>query len=229
MRTLTDLGFDPDKVPEKYRTGFSRVVGASRTWRSKFYDLPEEEQRRIFNNDLLFSLWKREKLSLGSLVHQRNGMFVPKSYRQVFEELPKLGGLSSPNAEVAGLDVQVTTKQKTLFLAIVDPVDRADAGLILIPSDTVKDRDLGLRGKYGGDAMGDGQDIIEKRGQFDSLVSQVLELMAGANLRKGGPLWLDQNEALRMLGVYRRIATDGSVYYAIPKRVFERIKMGPSK
>lgn len=226
-RSATELGFDTSKLPAKYQGVLDQRIGRPlRPLRSKFYDMPEEEQRRIFANDSLFRLWKEEKLPLGSIIKYRGeqGWFVPKTFAQVQAELPKLGGISYPRAEIRKFTGKFTGKELQSFLATVDPADRANKTLALLPNTTNrKNLEAANIKRDGLNPFSNGSAFLASAPVDDIRPGQYNEIVSAAQTRKGGMHWLEFNEAARVLKLYERRGTDGSLYWAIPKRQLESI------
>ncbi|MHA1860165.1 MAG: hypothetical protein ACTSVF_03585 [Candidatus Asgardarchaeia archaeon] len=103
LKSLEELGLDYDKLPPEAKKVW-KGVGAPRPLSSKFYELPEVEQRRIFANDKLYNLWLKEKFPIEKLAVYKDGSWVTMSYKDAIKKLPDLGGISYPKVRFVRLE-----------------------------------------------------------------------------------------------------------------------------
>jgi len=103
VKTLEELGFDKEKVSPKLRAGFSRQQRGYVLWKDKFLSMSEAEQRKVFANNALYDLWKRERFPLEKLVVKRQGMTVPITYKEAVSKVANWPTVSNPSAQVVNL------------------------------------------------------------------------------------------------------------------------------
>lgn len=230
LRTPEELGFDTSKIPARHREALKERVGRpTRPFRSRFYDMTEKEQRHVFSNDALYNLWKEERLPLGALVQSKNGFFVPKTFKQVQDEVDrkKIGGISHPKATFANFVDSISSADKTNLIMLADPVDRSDKLLVILPDSVEREDLIALnlrRDKL--NPFSDGSEFLKNPpAGYDTRVQQYLEIIEAAKTRKAGISWIEFNEAARTLKLYQRMNTQGKMYWAVPKRTFEKLKL----
>ena len=102
MKSMEEMGFmlPPDASDDMVKA-FHRVERPYPTMKSRFYQMSERDQRKVFGNDLLYNLWRQEKFPLEALVVEKDGMFLPMSFRQAAAKIEELGGVSYPKPILA--------------------------------------------------------------------------------------------------------------------------------
>lgn len=226
VKSLEEMGFSYSDLPPAARRRWTGIQVPYRNMRSRFYALPEAEQRKVFGNDKLFNFWKKEKFPLEQLAVNRGGMFVPATYKQIVAKLETLGGVSSPNVGIAyktGLkapDAALTPKDKQ-FMNLIDPKDRANSRSVVI-RDIDADQLGDLKTANGQNLMGFGDDAVS--GVPPQLLGDAI-----AKLNGKAPMdadWYDFNEYARKLGLATRKASDGSTYWIVGKGKVDDVVKG---
>ncbi|RJR27666.1 hypothetical protein C4561_01815 [candidate division WWE3 bacterium] len=203
-KTLEDLGFDTSKLPTKLSESWSNYSQDVPLMQSRFWQLPESEQRKIFGNQALFDLWKKEQFPIDRLARiSKEGWSIPISYKDALAKLPELGGISNPLCKFIGTTSIETIKDLN---KVIDPLDRATKGLSI----TSKGK-KGLINQYGIDPYGWGKDLSKVP---DSVLADVRRFSTLVRDPETMP-WYDFNQRARILGLYTRKAVDGRMYYAV--------------
>lgn len=223
-KTLAELGFDIEKVPENMRQAFEVQSRAFPTMYSRFFGLSEKDQRLVFGNNKLYDFWKAEKFPLQELVVKKNGMFFPTSFSEISARVEQLGGVSFPKAEIGFDFTRIKSKPDAIknFMVNADPVDRAKEGWVMVSADDVPSELQFIDSEFvkGGNGFGNGS---AERALLDP------DVVARAdNFIKFHPdgsviPWWDINEHYRALGVYRRVGIDGKDYFAMPKSKYNEL------
>ncbi len=184
--------------------------------KSKFLRMSEADQRKIFGNNKLYDFWKREKFPLEKLVINKNGMFVPTSFKEVSGRIESLGGISFPKA-TAGF--QNNRRAINNFFNVVDPIDRATSMVLVRVQDLPTN--LFTQSKFG---VGF-ENILKAEANTLSKANEFIRF----NARGSKVQWNDINEYYRVLGIHRRIDINGKTYFAISRGEFnslmERLKV----
>jgi hypothetical protein len=228
VKTLTEMGFDPSKVPPKLRAGFDHQQRGYPLWKEKFYGMPEADQRAIFGNNKLFNLWKSENFPIENLVVQKNGFYVPMSYKEAILKVDKWSTASNPGSKVVNLKDGKTlgkVQSKDTMLRI-DPYDNSKGNFIVRADDFPEGMDpnggLFVKSSNNGNGFGIGsmeRFAIEKSNP--RLFSEILDMEARY---KGAFPRFVQNEMNRKLGLFRRVADDDSIYYVLNRSQMDDLK-----
>lgn len=102
LKNLEELGLEFETLPDPAKKIW-KGIKPPRPLASKFYELPESQQRAIFSNNRLFELWKKEKFPLERLAVNKKGMWTPITYKEALKRLPELGGVSFPRVSFVEL------------------------------------------------------------------------------------------------------------------------------
>ena len=180
--------------------------------KSKFLRMSEADQRKIFGNNKLYDFWKKEKFPLEKLVINKNGMFVPTSFKEVFRRRESLGGISFPKA-TAGF--QNNRRAINNFFNVVDPIDRATSMVLVRVQDLPTN--LFAQSKFGIGL----ESILKAEANILSKANEFIRFYArGAKVQ-----WNDINEYYRVLGIHRRVDINGKTYFAISRKEFDALKL----
>ena len=206
--TYNDLGINKDDVSIDTQTKFKISARSMPNMKSKFLRLSEAEQRKVFGNNLLFDFWKREKFPLEKLVINRNGTFVPTSFKEVSKRIESLGGVSFPKATVG---FQSNARTVRSFMHVVDPLDRVRSQILIrikdLPSTLFKESKFGIGF----------ENILRAEANTLSKANEFIRFHA----RGRKVHWNDINEYYRTLGLHRRIDINGRTYFSISKFDFK--------
>lgn len=220
LKTLGEMGL-PYK-PE-YEAAWRRELPPTPSAASQFYSWDEKAQRSLFNNNRLYDLWKSEKFPLERLMtRDATGAMVPMSYQQAVANFMNWGGVSSPKVGLAyktHVSSGFTTANDKAFLGKLDPRDRATKEMVAV-RDLDASKYTGMTNEYGQSLFGMGTDgsvpvSVENRARV---------LLAARDVEKA--TWYDFNAYARELGLWTRKATDGSVYWVVPKQSIDEVIKG---
>lgn len=203
-KTLGDLGFDTDKLPKKLQSNWDNYSQDVPLMRSRFWKLPEAEQRKVFGNQKLYDLWKKEKFPIDYLSRKSGNFTLPLTYKDALRVLPDLGGISNPLCSFADDAARKLN-------SVIDPLDRANKDIKIAlkkPSEKVVNQ-------YGLDPYGMGKNL-------SGVPENVLNDVRKYSVLSDDPTnmhWYDFNQRSRILGLYTRKDTKNRMYYALSKDI----------
>jgi len=184
-------------------------------WQSKFRGMTPDQQRRAMANNKLFELWQQERFPLEKMVVKRNGSFVPVTHQGAAANYHNWGGVNHPLVRF-GEEVSTWSQtQQTQFMHWIDSKDRARKGWVVFPQEALPERlkDSPAFAKMGEDYL----KRVAPRAQEEA------EFFIDFYGKNKNWKWYDENEYYRILGHYRRVMPNGSVYYAMPEGEYKRL------